>query len=242
MKSVAILISAAVLFGLATALAAQEGVTAKDEVQMVEKVVGARQAYQNALEGLVDYYRRIGDVSKRRWAEEELKGFQGLHKPLYLTYTVFVSKQKWTNEYIPEAERLFKDGKEQKDYPDLFGKKRHLDIAIDRFTTLLRKYPTSSRVPGALYLLGEIYEGFYFNDPVRAVKYFEKCYEVDPGTKYPARIKAARIYHHRLNDLESAMRVYREIIARDPSPKAKEEASKALSKIQSTYAPPLRKP
>ncbi len=241
MKGMATLLSAVVLFGLATALAAQEGVTAKDEVQVVEKVAEARLAYQQALEGLVDYYRRIGDVSKKRWAEEELEGFRRLHKPFYLIYTVFISKEKWTNEYVAEAERLYKDGKEQKDFPDLFGKKRHLNIAIDRFTTLLRKYPTSARVPDSLYLLGEIYEGFYFKDLVRAVKYFEKCYEVDPATKYPARIKAARIYHQRLNDLESAIRVYKEVIANDPSPKAKEEAAKALTKIEATYAPPLKR-
>jgi len=226
---------------LSTAAFAQEKeLNLAEEYDLAEKVALSRSAYKASLETLIEFYAKLGDATKLAMAQEELDAVDAIAQPQYVLLTRKL-KAGSAEENILEANRLYQDGLNYKNYPDLFTKKKRLESAIKRFTELLDKYPTSDKVDDACYMLGEIYEGHYYKDYDRAAQYFEKCYEVNPDTKHPARFKAAEIYYKKLKMWNKAMDVYQETWEHSPVLKNRQIAAQRIEELKAYNILPTKK-
>lgn len=221
------------------AYAEEARINLSQEVDLAEMVAAARSQYKISLENLIEFYNKLGDATKLGMAKQELDALDAIAKPQYVLM-VHNLEPLMATENILEANRLYNDGVSYKKAPELFEKKQKLDIAAARFTELLEKYPRSDKVDDACYMLGEIYEGYYFKDYPRAAKYFEKCFEVNPDTTYPARFKAAQIYYEKLKMLGKAMKLYEETRDHDPVFKNRQISAERLELLKATYVPPTK--
>src|ERR1700722_16826858 len=57
--------------------------TPPSDVELVERVLGARKDYQVSLEQLRAHYISVGDVERAQWAQEELKQYHRILKQAY---------------------------------------------------------------------------------------------------------------------------------------------------------------
>lgn len=232
---------AVLVVGLAgvAALRAQEGESAAvspgTELALVEKVVEARQQYESALVRLVDYYKTTGQHVKLSQAQDELEDLRKVTKYDYVVLVDVLAVEPKPVKSIPEADALFRDAMEFKNYPAtlfVFGKKEKLEVALRKFKKLITQYPESDKVAEAAYRIAEIYEGPFFNDFLRAAKYYEAAFRWDPKFPLPARWRAARLYDKKLHDYSEARRLYEICANESPSPSLREQADRRAKDLK----------
>lgn len=187
------------------------------EIDLVEEMARYRANYRNYLETLKDFYIQKGYSQKAKWAERELADLN-----MVKTYAYIVpAETRQANEAgaldsIPAADALYDDGMNyarQGGYhgvPLVYDKDK-LKLALERMNRLIRDYPTSDKVDDAAFVCAEIYKEF-FNDNERAVIYYQRVWEWDPYTPYPARFQAAVIYDYRLHDRDRALELYQQVV------------------------------
>ncbi len=181
------------------------------ETDLVEKVVVARQTYQQDLQYLVGYYTKTGNNMKLQWARRELDGLIKMSKYDYILGPT-PGEQK-AAEPIPTADTLFYSAQDLERSARLvpgIPDKEKLRLARQKYIQLTRDYPTSDKVDDAAFLIGVICEDL--NDYMVALDYYTNAYKWDPETIYPARFKAAYIldkYQHRYAD---ALTLYNEAL------------------------------
>ena len=233
-------VAALMLLLSAAAFALEKQLNLAEEYDLAEKVALARANHKASLESLIEFYTTLGDATKLAMAQEELDALDAIAQPQYVLLTRKL-KPGSAEENILEANRLYQDGFNYKNQADLFTKKNKLDTAIKRFTELLDNYPTSDKVDDACYMLGEIYEGYYYKDYDRGAQYFEKCYEVNPNTKHPARFKAAEIYYKKLKLWNKAIDVYQETWEHSPVLKNRQIAAQRIEELKAYNVFPTKK-
>ncbi len=81
------------------------------------------------------------------------------------------------------------------------------------------------------FYLGEIYESDAFKKYDQAAKYFDHCFEWDTKTKLNARMRAARLYETKLNDLQKPKELYQEVVTHEIDNKRVEEAQRRLTDL-----------
>lgn len=203
-----------------------------DERALIVKVTQARSAYEENLQKLIEYYRLIGDANKIERAKEELTMLRRVPLHQYLVVADMVGQLKPTQD-IAEANRLYEDARMRQTRMVLPGfKKRHLLEALDRYQDLIVKYPDSDKVALAVYRMGEIYGSLSFRDYARAARCYEKCYQWDPETNLPARLKAASIHDKKLHDRKKAMRIYELAAKFETEPANRASAKERLLRLQ----------
>src|SRR5207248_538421 len=147
-----------------------------------------------SLEALRHYYVKAGDVEKARWAQEELIQY---HRILHHAYRLDLDVPPPTlraTVNIPEANKLyaramlFKDKGSNTDYLD---NQRRAELL---FQEILSKYPQSTMIDRAAYMLGDIYESKIYKQYRRAAMYFERAVQWNNTTHFDARLRAARLY------------------------------------------------
>jgi tetratricopeptide (TPR) repeat protein len=211
MKRLGIAVGVLLLVCPLVARAAEDAsVLPERELAMVEKLVQARNDYEDLLRRLAEFYGSSGNVYKKELVQTELDAFMRMDKYDYIVPTLDVSGPP--SEYIPEAERLFRDGKTYYDYFDLFNKKEKLNMALARFRQVLKDYPTSDKVDDCAFYIGKIYAADGFRDYETAVKFLELAYELNPLTENPARIEALEVYYKRLKDYGRAEALARRML------------------------------
>lgn len=184
------------------------------EVGLVEAVATARKQYQRTLETLKAYYHQRGNNAKIEWAESELQGFQSTPKPRYLLAAEIAGPDLRPAQRIEAADQLYQEGVHYKDYPAFPpGKKDYLKIALEKFRTIIEKYPQSEKIDDAAFRMGEIYGGWYFQDYARAVQAYQRCWQWNPETEHPARFNAAKIFEEKLKNRAKAVELYNETLA-----------------------------
>ena len=184
------------------------------EVGLVEEVARVRKAYGRALVALKDYYVSRAVNAKIEWIESELAAFDKVPKIQYLVVAELAGPNLRPTRHIDAADQLFKEGMNYKDYPAFPpGKKEYLKVALDKFQTIIEKYPESDKIGDAAFRLGEMYGGWYFQDWARAVQSYERCWQWDPGTPYPALFNAAKIYDDKLKNRVKAVELYNRVVA-----------------------------
>ena len=184
------------------------------EVGLVEEVARLRKAYGRALAALKDHYTKRGTVHKIEWANSEIAAFEKVPKVQYLIVAELAGPGLKPTRRIEAADQLFTEGTDYKNYPAFPpAKKDYLRLAIQKFTSVIEKYPESDKIDDAAYCIGEIYGGWYFEDWARAVSSYERCWQWDPKTPYPAVFNAAKIYDEKLKNRVKAVELYNRVVA-----------------------------
>ena len=83
-----------------------------NEVDYVENLAASRDAYRQALIGLLDHYRSIGNATKLQWAQTELKTFDQMVQYQYLQPAEWVPENLAATDSIEGADTLYGEAKE----------------------------------------------------------------------------------------------------------------------------------
>jgi TolA-binding protein len=187
------------------------------EIGLVDDVTKARQTYQKALLALKDFYMKRGNAAKIQWVDDELAGFDKTPKAQYLAVAELAGPGLKPTKRIDAADQLYSEGMSFKDYPAFPpGKKDYLKTALEKFQTIIEKYPESDKIDEAAFRMGEIYGGWYFEDWARAVQCYERCWQWNPKTLEPAMLNAAKIYDDKLKNRGKAVELYNRVILDSP--------------------------
>jgi tetratricopeptide (TPR) repeat protein len=192
--------------------AAVLNVADKSEADLVEQMAVSRQAYRQGLQLLVTYYTRAGNNMKLQWAKKELGALDTMEKYFYIVLPGDVGNLKPVAS-IPAADDLYYEGEEfeKKAGPlPLLKDENSLRLALQRYNQLIQQYPTSDKIDDAAYKGGVIYE--YFQDYSIALLYYQRAFEWDPDTIYPARFRAARVLDQNLHRNAEALKLYQEAV------------------------------
>ncbi len=187
------------------------------EVDLVESLARHRAEYRNHLIALRSYYLQHGYTTKARWAERELEDLRLVSTYAYLIPAAIPGPELKPVESIPEAEQLYQEGMKcfkQGRFLPFINDKKKLKEALLKFNTLIEKYPTSDKIDDAAYHAGYIYKE-YFQEDRKAVQYFQRAWEWDPNTRWPARFEAAVLYDYRLHDRDRALELYQEVLEKE---------------------------
>jgi len=84
--------------------------------------------------------------------------------------------------------------------------------ALDKYNKLITKYPTSDKIDDAAFRAAGIYE--HLGDYKLALLYYQRTYQWDPETTYPARYKAAFILDRQFHQRDEALRLYKDALQR----------------------------
>jgi hypothetical protein len=233
--------SVLVALGLLLAVRAQTPPSGKpadtSDFALVERLIVARHDYQKTLETLRAHYLKLGDLKRARWAEEELIQYHRIPKQAFrLELDVPPAARKLGEMLVnvPEANKLYAQALAYKDHgwgTDYIDNQRRAELLLQE---ILTKYPTSNKIDDCAYQLGTIYESKAYKHYERAAAYYERCFLWNPQTDFDARLKAARLYDHQLNERARAIELYREITTHETEAKRVAEAQKRLADLSGT--------
>ena len=184
------------------------------ETDIVEQMTASRDAYRKGLEALADYYTRQGNNMKINWAKKELAALDSMPHYRYVVDAALAGANLKPTESIPEADQLYREA------VDLEDRARGLAVivdegllrqALDNYNLLIRKYPTSNKIVDAAYKAAGIYE--HFKDYSVAILYYQRVFQWDPATTYPAVFKKAYVLDRHLHRYNEALELYQQAAA-----------------------------
>ena len=192
--------------------------TSTDEIDLVEKMASNRHAYQSSLQALIQYYGGVGNHDKLAWAKEELTSLNRIPQYQYIIEAQVMPASLKATQQIPAADQLYQEA--EKLYRDagaipvtLLKDEQLLQAALRKYGELISRFPTSDKIDDAAYKMGQIHEGL--GDTTIALAFYQRAYQWDPATPYPARFKAAAILDKKLHRRDEALQVYQEAIAKE---------------------------
>jgi tetratricopeptide (TPR) repeat protein len=186
------------------------------ESDIVEQVAINRQAYQQGLEMLVDYYKKTGNNMKLTWAKKELAELKNIPQYDYIIEAGVAGPDLKASNSIAEADYMFWEAQrlEKKAKKLIIVKNENLlRLALDKYNQLIRKHPSSDKIDDAAYRAAGIYE--HFKDYTIAVLYYKRVYQWDPNTNYPAMYKQARILDENLHRRAEALQLYQQVVKQE---------------------------
>jgi tetratricopeptide (TPR) repeat protein len=190
-----------------------------NEIDLVEKMSSNRQAYQRSLQALIQYYDACGNHQKLTWAKQELTALDRIPQWRYNIEAEVMPANLKATERIPAADQLFEDAEKIRrqagpaPMPTLLKDEEVLRAALAKYDDLIRRYPTSDKIDDAAYRMAEIHEGF--RDFTIALSFYQRAYQWDPATPYPARFKAADILDKKLHRRDEALQLYQEAVVKE---------------------------
>lgn len=180
-----------------------------NEVDIIENMSLHRRAYRQALEALIKYYRNTGNYMKGEWASKELSALDAIPQYNYIIEAEIAGPELTAGEEIPEADDLYYEALVLEDEARklvVIKNKEKLRLALDRYNKIIKQYPTSDKIDDAAYKAARIYE--YFKDYSIAALYYQRTYQWDADTVYPARYRAAQVLDYKLHRRDEALRLY----------------------------------
>lgn len=186
------------------------------EVDFVENMAAARQAYREALEGLLSYYRSVGNATKARWAQTELRTFDQMVRYQYIQPAEWTPKDLKAEAAIPEADALYRRAMglyRESGGMIIVASRAKLQEALGYFNQLIQQYPTSEKIDDAAYRAARIYE--YLKNYELAAVYYQRAFQWNEATPYPARFRAAYVLDQRLRMRREALMLYQEALAKE---------------------------
>jgi len=226
-ERLSVVVAVALLVPLAVAAAGDA-----NELALIDDLVAARAAYEKSLRDLVSFYSTEGQTMKYFRASEELREYGEIAKRDYMQMGSPIKPPSVKQVSHKGADILYEDALLYKTYPDLLTKKKKLVKAIDRFKLLLRLYPDSDKADDACFMLGEIYEGFYFQDSFMAAGYYDQAVLINPNTPWPAFYRAALIYYKELPSPEKAAERFRKVIEYSLTDSHKRDAVRKIERLK----------
>jgi TolA-binding protein len=202
------------------------------DIEKVERLLAARRDYRVALEQLRGHYIVAGDYERAKWAEEELLAFHRIPKQAFRLELDVPPPTLQAAYNIPDANELYKRAMTYKDKgwggTEYIDNQRRAELL---FQQILTNYPQSDKIDDAAYQLGDIYESKAYRQYRRAAQYFERCFQWNPNTQFDARLRAARLYDHYLQERSRAMELYKEVVTHEVDPKRIAEAQKRVTEL-----------
>lgn len=199
------------------------------EVDLVETLAASRTQYRANLEALQNYYAARGNVIKRQWTEKELKMLGEMPQYRYLSAPESVMTKLRATDSIEGADELYASA--MKAYNSrfllLFVDASKYRLALNRFNLLLSQYPTSDKADDAAYRCGTIYE--FFGDYEIAAPCYQRAYQWNEYTPYPARYRAALLLDDKLHLRAEAVTLYQ--LALEKESLTKEEREQVEERI-----------
>ena len=180
------------------------------EADYVEQLAANREAYKQALLDLIAYYESTGNATKLQWARTELKTFDEMVQYRYLMPGEWLPENLSAIDSIEEADQLYAKAM------DLFRQSGGLIIvtndaklrqSLQMFNQIIRDYPSSDKIDDAAYRAARIYE--HFKDYSLAAVFYQRTFQWNPQTRYPARFRAAYVLDHRLKMRADALAFYK---------------------------------
>lgn len=179
------------------------------EVDYVENLAATRDAYRQGLTALIDYYSSTGNATKLQWAQTELKTFDQMVHYQYLQPAEWVPENLAATDSIEEADTLYNEAKA------LDGEARlgviiseaKLRQALGLYNQLIQQYPSSDKIDDAAYKAGRIYE--HLKNYELAAVYYQRAFQWNEATTYPARFRAASVMDHKLRMRTAALALYK---------------------------------
>jgi tetratricopeptide (TPR) repeat protein len=192
--------------------------TSNDEIDLVEKMTANRQAYQNSLQALIQYYGTAGNHDKVSWAKQELTALNRTPQYQYIIEAQVMPANLKATESIPAADQLYAQAEKLERDAGIIPvtalkNVELLRAALRKYGELISGYPTSDKIDDAAYKMARIHEGL--GDYTIALAFYQRAYQWDAATPYPARFKAADILDKKLHRRAAALLVYQEAIAKE---------------------------
>jgi tetratricopeptide (TPR) repeat protein len=207
------------------------------EVDLVEALASSRQEYYAHLQSLQRFYAARGYSVKKAWADKELASVGQIPQYRYLTPAETALADRRATDSIEEADILFNEAISL--YQDagallIFTDEEKLRMALNKFNELIETYPSSDKIDDSAYRAGRIYE--HFKDYEIAAAYYQRAFQWNEVTPYPARFRAALLMDQKLHDRAAALALYRLAVEYESRYQENTEYAKerilALSKAQ----------
>jgi len=187
-----------------------------NEVDYVENLAATRDAYRKAIVGLVEHYRTIGNATKLQWAQTELRTFDQMVHYQYLQPAEWVPENLAATDSIEAADALYHEAislYKESGGMVVVANKAKLRQALGLFNQLIQQYPTSDKIDDAAYRAGRIYE--YLKNYQLAAIYYQRTFQWNEATTYPARYRAARVMDQKLRMHSEALGLYQLAIEKE---------------------------
>ena len=193
------------------------------ETDIIEEVTINRQAYRNTLEFLIAHYKKTGNDMKLKWAKNEMKKLNKVPQYNYIIEASVAPANLRATTRIAEAELIYIDAQrlEKAKKFHIFTRDNNLRLALQRYNQLIRKHPSSDRIDDAAYRAGRICE--HFKDYTIAILYYQRAYQWDPKTVYPARYRRAHILDAHMHRRAEALKLYQESLKKEKLSKKQRE-------------------
>lgn len=188
--------------------------TRSSEVDLAEQMAAHRLAYRRGLEVLIQHYNKTGNNMKLTWAEKELAALNAIPQYDYVVEATVAGANLRATRSVSEADYLYNDAVRLEEQAGQFLVVKDDDLlrlALDKYNQLINKFPSSDKIDDAAFRAAGIYE--HFKDYTIAVLYYQRTYQWEPQTPYPARFKAAFILDQRLHRRAEALQLYQEALA-----------------------------
>ncbi len=179
------------------------------ETELIEQVASNREAYRQGLVSLIDYYGRTGNNLKLEWARKELAALETMPRYNYVIEATVAGPDLKASATIAEADELYTKASELQGEAErlvIVKDDGLLRLALNKYNQLIRRYPTSDKIDDAAFKAAGIYE--YFKDYTIALLYYQRAFQWDAATPYPARFKAADILDGRMHRRAEALELY----------------------------------
>jgi len=206
---------------------AQEPVPAGSEVDLVERVIGARSQYRETLQLLLAYYQQYGYLEKGGWVEREMKDLRSIPTYPYLGDRKTKMAARPGPEPkgpSPQADALYAQARKLHTEAGgmgavLGGGKDKLDAALKLYQQLIEEYPTSDKIGDTAFFMGEIYSSDSFKEYTLAINSYQRCLTWNPNTQHPALFRMAVVYDYRIRNRDKAITLYKQVVqsANNPS-------------------------
>ena len=191
-------------------------VVRSSEADLIEQMTEKRTGYRAYLESLVEHYKHIGNSMKLAWAKDELKKLDEIPQYRYIIEASVAGPDLRAGYSIAKAELVYLKAQQLEHRAKklvVLVNANLLRAALDKYGSLIKQYPTSDRIDDAAYRSGSICE--HFKDYSIALLYYQRTYQWNSRTEYPARYKAAYILDRQLNRRAEALDLYEQSLEKE---------------------------
>jgi tetratricopeptide (TPR) repeat protein len=151
---------------------------------------------------------------KLSWAEKELAALDAMPQYDYVVEATVAGANLKATKSVSEADYLYNDAVRLEEQAGQFLVVKDdnlLRLALDKYNQVISKFPSSDKIDDAAFRAAGIYE--HFKDYTIAILYYQRTYQWEPGTLYPARFKAAFILDQRLHRRAEALQLYQDALS-----------------------------
>jgi tetratricopeptide (TPR) repeat protein len=184
------------------------------EADLAEQLAASRLAYRQTVEAMIKYYTKTGDSMKLNWAKSELNLLNAIPQYKYIVEATVPGPNLKAAKTITDADTLYDEAvKLEESAQFLFIKNEgQMRQALDKYSQLINKYPTSDKIDDAAFRAAGIYERL--GDYKLALLYYQRTYQWNPETSSPARFKAAFIFDRQFHQRDEALKLYQDALQR----------------------------